>query len=160
MRRYLVLLCFAATQARAVPTLESWIAANADPAEAILCRKEANGEYFFIARAGDSDRLRLGSRVDLSAYRPPNFSISIAWRLRNEDDRSLATNIKPTVLKQDYLPVAGEAHAESVHYQTVNIGWSKRLRVSVAIEKCAEHPCTEKSVSTMRYTVHICDAPL
>ena len=159
-RALLPVLCLACTQAHGAATLESWIAANADPSESVICRKEANGEFFFVARAAENDKLRLGSRVDLSAYRPPHFSFSVAWMLRNEDGRSITAKISPTVIRQEYLRAADEAHAESVEYQTINIGWSKVLRVAVAIEKCPSHPCAEGSLRALRYTVNICDAPL
>lgn len=159
-RPLLFFLCLACAHAYGSATLESWVAANADPAESVICRKEMNGEYFFVARAADSDKLRLASRVDLSAYRPPHFSVSVAWILRNEDGRTITAKITPTVIKQEYPRAADEAHAESVEYQTINIGWSKVLRVAVAIEKCPSRPCAEGSLRAMRYTVNICDAPL
>ena len=159
-RPLLLVLFLACTRAHGSATLESWIAANADPAESVICRKETNGEYFFVARAADSDKLRLGSRVDLSAYRPPLFSLSVAWRLRNEDDRPITAKLTPTVVRQEYLRAEDKAYAESVEYQTINVGWSKVLRVAVAIEKCPSPPCAEGSLRAMRYTVNICDAPL
>ena len=141
-------------------TLESWIAANADPGERVICKRELNGEYFFVARAGDDDKLRLGSRVDLSAYRPETFSISVSWRLRDENDLSIVPRIIPTSIRDDYLRVGGKAYAESVQYQTVNIGRPKRLRVDVVIEKCPVRPCAEGSLRAMRYTVEVCETAL
>jgi hypothetical protein len=159
-RLFVSVFSLACMQAHASPNLESWIAANAGSGEQVICRKESKGEYFFVARAGDSDKLRLASRVDLSAYRPPHLSFSVAWILRNEQGRSITAKITPTVIKQQYLRQADQGFAENVKYQTINIGWSKQLRVAVRIEKCPSHSCAEGSLRAMRYTVDICEAPL
>jgi len=34
----------------------------------VVCPREVNGEYFFVAHARDNDKVRLGSRVDLTGY--------------------------------------------------------------------------------------------
>jgi hypothetical protein len=159
-RRIFALSLLVGMPADASTTLKDWVEANTDVAEKLMCQRESNGEYFFVARAGESDKLRLGSRLDLSAYRPPHFSFSVAWMLRNEHDRSITAKIAPTVLKQEYLRAADNAHAESVEYQTINIGWSKRLLVDVVIEKCPSHPCADGNLNATRYTVNVCETPL
>ena len=135
-RALLWVLSLACMKANAAPTLKEWVAANSEASEKVLCQRESKGEYFFVARAEDSDRLRLGSRVDLSAYPPPAFSFSVAWMLRNQDDRSVTAKITPTVIRHDYL------------------------RADVAIEKCPVHPCAEGSLRALRYTVPVCETPL
>jgi hypothetical protein len=161
MARWLfVVLSLTCMQVNASTTLKGWIAANVEPAERVLCQRELNGEYFFVARAGDDDKLRLGSRVDMSGYALQTFSVSVSWRLRDENNVSITPKIVPTPIRDEFLRVGGKAYAESVQYQTVNVGRPKRLRADVVIEKCPVWPCSKESSDAKRYTVEICGTAL
>lgn len=65
-RNFLVMLATACAPLQPSTTLKSWVEGNAAPAEPVICQREVNGEYFFVARAHDDDKLRLGSRIDLT----------------------------------------------------------------------------------------------
>jgi hypothetical protein len=139
-------------------TLEGWVAENAK--EKVICQREANGEYFFVARDGDSDRLRLGSRIDLTGYRE-TLSTRVAWNFVDRAGRSLTAKVVPTTLRSEFLLVEGKAYAESVSYQTINVGASSAMRVHVSIEKCPVRPCSGKSGDgAARYRVEICETAL
>jgi hypothetical protein len=139
-------------------TLEGWVAANAK--EKVICQREVAGEYFFVARAGDSDQVRLGSRIDLTGYRE-TLSTSVAWMFVGEAGRSLTAKVVPTSIRSELLFVDGKAYAESVSYQTLNVGASSAMRVQVAIEKCPVRPCSGQSGDgAARYIVEICETNL
>ena len=160
MKKLALILALACTRLDAAPPLNEWVAANVPPAERVLCQRETNGEYFFVARAGDEDQLRLGSRVDLTGYAPDTLSVSVSWRLRDENDLSIVPRIRPTPVRDDFRRIDGKAHAESVQVQTVNAGRPKRLRAGVAIEKCPVRPCSSADYGAQRYTVEVCEIPL
>jgi hypothetical protein len=154
-------LAAACAHVEAPPSLQAWVAANIDPAERVLCQREANGEYFFVARRRDDDKLKLGSRVDVSEYPRGSFSLIVAWPLRDENGLSITPRIPPTSVRDEYLRAGEKAYAESVLIQTVNAGRPKRLRAEVFIEKCPAMPCSGASGDgAARYTVHICEAAL
>jgi len=141
-------------------TLEGWVAANAAPSEPVICQREVDGDYFFVARRADDDKLRLGSRVDLTGFRPETLSFGVSWRLSNENDTYITAKIQPTVIKEEYHRADGKAYAENIEYQTINLGRSKALRVQVAVDKCPAHPCAEGSTLARRYMIDICEIAL
>ena len=145
------------TLAHASTTLWNWVAANADPSEPVVCQREVNGEYFFVARARDNDKVRLGSRVDLTGYRE-TASWSVSWRLRNEKGSFITPKIVPTTIREEVVRAEEKTYFESVEHHTINVGASERLRVAVAIEKCAIRPCSGQS--SRKYAVTICETPL
>jgi hypothetical protein len=154
-----VVFCLAmiCTPAHASTTLWNWVAGNADPAEPVVCQREVNGEYFFVARARDNDKVRVGSRVDLTGYRE-TLSWSVSWRLRNENSKYITPKIVPSTIRQELVRAEEKIYFESVQHHTINVGASKRLRVAVAIEKCAIRPCSGQS--STKYTVTICETQL
>ena len=142
-------------------TLQSWVAANVPPTEKILCQRELRGEYFFVARAGDEDQLRLGSRVDLTGYKLETFSISLRWQLRDQNDQSIVPKIPVQRVRDELLQGGGKVFAESVQIQTINVGSpAKRLRARALVVKCPEHPCPKDSPRAKRYAVRVCDTAL
>ena len=145
---------------KALPTLDEWVAANADPAEKVLCTREEHGEFFFIALAPD-DRVRLGSRIDLSGYTSA-YEFSIAWRIGNEDSDYIVAKIRPTSIVQRSVKSGSRVFADDVEYQTLKTADSKALRVSVAIHKCRVwSPSTKTCDSGLTdYTVKVCEASL
>lgn len=156
-----VVLVAACAHVEAPPTLERWVAANTDPAEPVLCQREVNGEYFFVARRPDDDKLKLGSRVDISGYPLWTFSLIVAWILQDENGRSITPKIPPTPLGDELLRVGQKTYAESLQRQTVNVGRPKPLRVELFIEKCPVQPCSGTSGDgATRYTIQICEAAL
>ena len=154
-------LAAACAHVEAPPSLQAWVAANIDPAERVLCQREANGEYFFVARRPDDDKLKLGSRVDISEYPRGSFSLIVAWPLRDENGRSITPKIAPTSVREEVLRSGEKTYAEIVQIQTVNVGRPRRLRAEVFIEKCPALPCSGASGDgATRYTVDICEAAL
>ena len=142
-------------------TLQSWVGANVPPDEKVLCQRAAKGEYFFVARAPGDDKLRLGSRVNVSGYAPESFSISVRWRLRDENERAIARSAAPLRVRDELLQGDGKAFAESVQIQTLNLGAAKRLLAHIVITKCPVHPCAEGSGhKARRYAVPLCEKAL
>lgn len=157
-----VALAAACAHLEAPPTPKDWAAANADPAEPVICQREVNGEYFFVARRPDDDKLKLGSRVDISAYPRGTFSLIVVWHLRDENGRSITPKIPPAPLGDELSRVGDKTYAESFQRQTVNVGSPpKRLRVDVFVEKCPVQPCSgAPGDGATRYTVHVCETAL
>jgi hypothetical protein len=154
-----VALAAACAHVEAPPTLKDWVAANADSAEPVICQREVHGEYFFVARRPNDDKLKLGSRVDLTGYRE-TLSLSVAWKLRNEHGSFITAKIVPTEIKSELLRIEEKIYAENIEYQTISVGASKLLRVEVAVEKCPVWPCSQESSDAKRYELEICETAL
>src|SRR5437879_1986717 len=100
--------------AEASPSLSDWVASNTSPAEKTACVREASGEYFFIAMAG-RDKVRLGSRVDLSGYKDTH-EFSVAWLIGNERAASIVAKVRPESLKERYVKDGPRIYAENIEY--------------------------------------------
>jgi hypothetical protein len=156
-----VSLVLAACQSSGQPgdSLDHWVAANSVNEESLVCKHEANGEYFFVARAGD-DGLRLGSRLDMSVYRE-SHSFTIGWRLMNGRGEYVTAKVKPTVVKNDYVKIGDKAYADDVQYQRFRTGTNK-LIVELEVEKCPYRSCDsqDRQAVAKKYRLHICSISL
>ena len=161
MKNIAFILALACTRVDAAPSLKEWVAANVARAEKVLCQRDSQGEYFFVARAGNDDKLRLGSRVDLSGYKLETFSISVSWRLQDESGRSIASKSAAQPIRNELRQGGGKTYAESVEIRSVNIGSPpQRLRARVVVVKCSAHPCSKEARDAARYTVRVCETSL
>ena len=79
---FTVLLVASEAFAQSQVSLDQWIATNMPSDEQMVCKRDVHGEFFFVARAG-SNRLRLGSRLDMTEYRDTH-SLATSWVLTNE----------------------------------------------------------------------------
>ena len=145
-------------RAEALPTLDEWVAANAGPAERVLCTREKDGEFFFIGLA-PHDRVRLGSRLDLSGYTTAN-EFTIAWTIGNQTSDYIVAKIRPTAILQKSVRYGSRIYVDNVEYQTLKAADSKVLRVSVAIHKCRvwSHSSNTCASGATAYTVKVCEA--
>jgi len=114
-----------------------------------------DGEYFFVARAGDG-KLRLGSRLDMSAYRDTH-SFTMGWRLTNGRGDYVTAKVKPTVLKNDFITAGDRVYADDVQYQSFRTG-SNDLIVELEVEKCPYRSCDsqDRQAAVKKYRLHIC----
>jgi hypothetical protein len=140
-------------------SLDQWIGANTPPGEPIICKLDADGEYFFVARAG-ANRLRLGSRLDMTEYRDTH-SFATIWMLKNERGDFVTAKVTPTVMKSEYVTSGDKTYAESVEYQSVLLG-TEELRVEVAVEKCPALDCEAANTRTAakKYGFELCTTRL
>ena len=136
-------------------SLEYWVAANSAAEEPLVCKREVNGEYFFVARAGDG-KLRLGSHLDMSAYRETH-SFTIGWRLMNGRGEYVTAKVRPTVLRNDYVQAGDKAYADDVQYQSFRTG-TDELIVELEVEKCPYRNCDSQDGQAVakKYRLHIC----
>ena len=136
-------------------SLDDWVAANTSLDEQLVCKRDINGEYFFVARAGP-DRLRLGSRLDMTEYRDTH-SFAVGWMLTNENGNFIVAKVTPTRLRHEYVTSGGQTYAESVEYQRIRLG-STELRVGVDIEKCPARQCetTGGQTAAKKYVIEVC----
>lgn len=135
---------------------EGWANENLKKGETVLCERQEDGEYFFVAEAGD--KIKLGTRLDMTEY-PGEHVFRIAWNFRNEKDDPVSAEIAPKVTKQGYAETGNKLFVETIEYQTLAIGESKTVRVSVEIGKCAGRGCDKQageSKKDRKYEVEVC----
>src|SRR5262245_25162292 len=156
------LLGLAALRVWAQPqeSLDAWVAENmASSEERVICSRDVNGEYFFVARAGDTT-LRLGSRLDMSEYRDTH-SFVLGWRLLNERGSFVTASIASIRLKADYVRSGRKMYADHMQYQSIKVG-SKVVRVELEVEKCPFSECdtAERAAAKKTYIIPVCEAPI
>ena len=146
--------------ADASPSLSDWVASNTSPAEKTACVREESGEYFFIAMAG-RDKVRLGSRLDLSGYKETH-EFSVAWLIRGEKATSIVAKVRPESIKQRYVKEGPRIYAENIEYQTLNTLDSTSFRVEVKVKKCAVRSDDSQTCKSGQkvYTVKVCEITL
>lgn len=135
---------------------DDWAKQNLVNGERLLCQREASGEYFFLAEAGD--KVKVGSRLDMTGYSDTHV-FTVAWTFQNEKDASLVAKNPPKAIKESYKQSGGKVSAENVEYQTLAIGQSKTVRVAVEIRKCAGPECDKQVAESKRnreYKVELC----
>ena len=146
--------------AGASPTLDQWVAANASPAEKTLCSREERGEFFFVALSSQ-DRVRVGSRVDMTGYKETH-EFGVAWIIGNDRAASIVAKVEPTTISERYVKEGSRIYADNIYYQTLNTAESKSFRVDVQVYKCAVRSPGSNACASGRkaYTVKVCDAKL
>jgi hypothetical protein len=146
--------------AGASPTLDQWVAANASPAEKTLCTREERGEFFFVALSSQ-DRVRVGSRVDMTGYKETH-EFGVAWIIGNERAASIVAKVEPTTIRERYVKEGSRIYADNVYYQTLKPTESKLFRVDAQVHKCAVWSPGSNTCASGRkaYTVKVCDTKL
>jgi hypothetical protein len=158
MRVIFVMTAFSigAVQAVLAAGAEDWANQNLVNRERLLCQREASGEYFFLAKAGD--RVKVGTRLDMTGYSGTHV-FNVAWTFQNEKDASLVAKIPPEAIKESYAQSGGNAFAENLEYQTLTVGQSKTVRVAVHVRKCVGTDCDKQAGASKRdreYKVDLC----
>lgn len=139
-------------------TIEDWVQRNLNRNEQVLCKLEVQHEYFFLARAETPGVLKLGARLNMSAYNT-SHTFLVAWVFQDEDKRSLATKTQPTPVVNKYVKDGSMIFAEGVEYQTIVSG-SGRVLVALDIKKCPTSKCDLHKTYTpqeQKYSVSVCE---
>jgi len=141
--------------------INDWVIQNVSRHEKLLCKKELNGETFFVAVDGDA--VKVGSRLDMTAYRTAAHSYLIGWVFQNEKGSPLATNIAPRTRREDYVSIGDKTYAEQIQYQTLGLAGSDRIRVGIFVKKCRSSQCDRQETNSkdeLAYAVDLCDVAL
>lgn len=144
-------------------SLDQWAASYVDKGEKLLCKREENGEYFFVAQEGGVDRVKVGSLIDMSSYRNQTHAFIVAWKFSNETGGPLVTNVQPSTIVEAYVKKDGRTFAENVQYQTLYLKGSEKMRVTIDIKKCPTADCDRqqtKSKDEKQYTINLCEVPI
>ncbi len=144
----------------AASTLDDWVTQHIGEGEKLLCKRDVSGEYFFLTQVGD--RVRLGSRLDMTGYTERHEFIA-AWVFLNENKRSLATKVHPIPIMEKYVRGGDRIFAENVEYQTLDLRDSKMVAVAIKIKKCQTSECSlhvTRNKEEKQYTIKLCDVPL
>lgn len=144
--------------------LDQWVAKYVNKGEKLLCQREENGEYFFMAQAA-GDKMKVGSRLDVTRAPGDNWpkAFIVAWMFQNENNDYVVTHVPPTTVKAGYEKDSGKTYADEIEYQTLYLKGSRKLRVTIDIKKCPTAACDRqqtKSPDEKKYTVRLCEVPL
>jgi hypothetical protein len=139
--------------------ISGWVEQYVNKDEKLLCQRAVEGDYFFIARIGD--RVKVGSRLDVTGVGGTPKTFVISWQFQNEKDNHLVTNMPPSPVKEDYVKNDGKMYAEHIQYQTLHLSESQKMRVTVDLKKCAnKDDCSMVSKGDKLHTIRICEVPL
>lgn len=150
---FLVLTFVASCTTTAATTLEQWAQVYGTAGEKPTCTLEANGEYFFLFKAGSE--VRIGSRLDVTDY--PAAGV-VAWRFRDEKGRDLTAKKSPRVLRSDYIREGSKRYAETVEVQTLRDDDPENIEVTAHVKKCRAFECDHLIArdNEMSYVVKLC----
>lgn len=143
-------------------TIDQWVAMYLEKNENLLCKRDVNGEYFFIAKVKNSDKIKAGIRVDVTGTKQPLTSLS-GWRFQNEKSEYLTVATPPSVVKREYVRSNGQIYLEGVEYQILNLRGSSKLRAIIEIKKCTTSKCVrQKTMSNdeVEYNIDLCEIPM
>lgn len=154
-------LCIAGSSLLAMATpMDDWVTQHIGKGEKLLCKRNVDGEYFFLTQVGD--KVRLGSRLDMTGYTEKHEFIA-AWVFLNENKKSLATKVDPIPITEKYVRSGDRIFAENVEYQTLNLADSRTVAVTIKIKKCPTSECSllvTKNRGEKQYTIQLCEVPL
>ena len=142
--------------------IDPWIAKHLNNDEVLLCQREVDGEFFFIAKGAQSNKVKIGTRIDVTGAKTPLTSI-VAWRFQNEKDDYLTTKTPPTSVIGEYVKDDGKMYSEDIAYQTLTLSGSNKMRAAVDIKKCPTANCERqqtKGKDEKQYTIKLCEVPL
>jgi len=145
----ILLACSALAHAAA---LDDWIGASAQ-GDAVVCKRELGGEYFFLATNGL--QAKVGTRLDMTGARGAH-KLSVAWRITDEQGNSLVAKIPPVPLRNAYVRDGGSTFAEDVQVETLTGPASRTLRAVVEVKKCPGDSCSSADKDSAFYTVDVC----
>lgn len=155
--------CVPLTSASESGDLNQWVAEHVNQDEKLLCKRDEDGEYFFVAQKGE--KVKIGSRLDVTRepgdYLPKAFII--AWKFQNEKDGHLVTKVPPTTVKEGYVKDNNKTYSEQIEYQTLYLKDSAKMRVRIDIKKCPAADCDRqqtKSKDETQYSVNLCEVSL
>lgn len=147
---------------KASDTLSQWVMKYLDKDEKLLCQREVNDEYFFLAKEAASDKVKIGARIDVTGAKMPMTSMVI-WHFQNEKDEHLTTNTPPNPVKGGYVKDSGKIYSEGVEYQTLYLKNSGKLHVTIDIKKCPTADCDRQQTKVKgqkEYSIKLCEVPL
>lgn len=144
-------------------SLDQWVAKYINQDEKLLCKRDENGEHFFVAQK--DDKVKVGSRLDVTRAPGDNLpkAFIIAWKFQNEKDGHLVTKVPPTTVKEGYIKDNNKTYSEQVEYQALYLMGSKKLRVTIDIKKCPTADCERqqtRSKEEKEYSIKLCEVPL
>jgi hypothetical protein len=137
-------------------TLDEWVQQNTRGNEAVVCKKELNGEYFFIAL--DGSRIKAGNRLDVTGNSEP-LNTAVAWVFQRPDGKSISSKAKPVSIESKYIRDGSRMFLESVEYHALKGNPSISVRASVVVRKCAAERCTvaKETIQEPKSTIRLCE---
>lgn len=144
-----------------VISLEEWVAKYITADEKLICKRDVDGEYFFVSQIGL--KVKVGSRIDVTGLDRVPKTLIVGWMFLNEKDGYLATNTLPTTVKEGYEKDGNRRYAEHIEYQTLNLQGSTKIHVVIDIKKCPTENCSREKTANKeeeQYQIQLCEIPL
>jgi hypothetical protein len=147
---------------KASDAMNQWITKHVNKDEKLLCHREQNGEYFFLAKGAASGQVKAGARIEVTGTKMPMTTI-VAWHFKNEKDDYVTVKAPPSRIVSRDMKDNEKMYSESVEYQTLKLSGSKTLNATIQIKKCPTSECERqqrKSPDEKEYTIKLCEIPL
>lgn len=139
--------------------LDLWIANEVERGEVVLCKRQVEGDDFFVAQKQSGERIKVGARIEVTGDHSEPKAFTLGWLFQDERNEYLATNSPPIQVKQEYVKTHGKWYAEHIQYQTLRLSDARQLRITVDFNKCGrKDDCPLKGANSR--TVELCVVPL
>ncbi|QKT04883.1 hypothetical protein HUS23_14230 [Ectothiorhodospiraceae bacterium 2226] len=114
-------------------TLDLWVQENLAREEGLLCKGEAGGDFFLVARVADG--LKSGYRIDVTSESGIPRTFVIGWRFQDEAERPLGRATEPKVISSGYTRSGDRVYAEEFVIRDIPIDSVEKVRVIVSLSK-------------------------
>lgn len=118
--------------------LDEWVQGHLVDGEDLVCEREVNGDYFFVAR--HEERIKSGYRIDVTSSSGAPKTFIISWRFQDEKGNHIGLGAEPEVVTNGYVRSGGRVYAEEVAYRNVFLKNAKSLHVDIELKKYGAAP--------------------
>lgn len=113
--------------------LGEWVQGHLVDGEYLVCEREVDGDYFFVARR--EERIKSGYRIDVTSSGGPPKTFIVSWRFQDEKGNHVGLGAEPEVVTNGYVRSGGRMYAEEVAYRGVFLKDAKSLHVNIELKK-------------------------
>jgi hypothetical protein len=114
-------------------SLDEWVQGHLVDGEDLVCEREVNNDYFFVAKR--EGRIKSGYRIDVTSSSGTPKTFIISWRFQDEKGNYIGLRTEPEVIAKGYVRSGGRMYAEEVAYRDVSLKNVESLNVSIALKK-------------------------
>lgn len=125
-----------------MPSLSEWVDKNLHEGEIILCKREVEGDYYFVASR--DGKIKSAYLIDVTGKDSTPKTYVFSWSFKDENNKYLETNVPPEDIKQGYLKLSEKIYSENVSYRNLHLKDVKKLLISVEIDRYENHSHNKK----------------
>lgn len=113
--------------------LREWVQGHLVDGDDLVCEREVDGDYFFVARR--EDRIKSGYRIDVTSSNGEPKTFIVSWRFQDEKRNYIGLGAEPEIVTNGYVRSGERMYAEEVAYRNVFLKDAKILHANIELKK-------------------------